>query len=129
LRFGVMSDWFEVYGADTEFSCRLWELARGWPPLPTTGPDDTGGWTRPGLLITYADRIDRAQHAVQASFRVDFDGVRAMAARVSGEHVDQSSVFRGTRAEGADPVEIACGTARECAEAAVEWFRRQLDSC
>jgi hypothetical protein len=49
-----------------------------------------------------------------------------MAARVSGEHVDQGSFFRGTRPEGDDPVEIACGTARECAEAAADWFRGQL---
>jgi hypothetical protein len=63
---------------------------------------------------------------VQASFRVDFDGNRAMAARVASEHVDQGSLFGGERPEGDDPVQLASGSPHDCAAAAADWFRRQL---
>src|SRR4051794_20180942 len=100
VAFGVVSDWFEVDGAEDEFLSHLRQHAHRWPPMSRTRPVDTGGWTRTGFLITYADRIDRAHRAVQASFRVDFDGNRAMAARVASEHVDQGSLFAGERPEG-----------------------------
>lgn len=102
------------------------EQAGRWRPLTTTGPLDTGGWTRPGFLITYADRSDRDHSAVQASYRVDFDRGRALAARVASQHVDQGSFFGGEQPEGDDPVELASGTPAECADAAAAWFYGQL---
>jgi hypothetical protein len=104
----------------------LRERARRWPPMASTRPLDTGGWTRPGFLIAYADRSDRDHPAVQTSYRVDFDGVRALAARVASEHVDQGSFFGGEQPEGDHPVELASGSPAECADAAAAWFHRQL---
>jgi hypothetical protein len=122
-----MAAWFDVEGAEESvFVRQLQRQAGSWPSIATTGPLDTGGWLRPGFLITDADRVDRGQHVVEASFRVDFDGRRAMAAQVASEHVDQGSFFSGERPEGDDPVELASGGPGECAVAAAEWFWRQL---
>jgi hypothetical protein len=124
----VVDDWFEVDGADGAFLAHLREQARDWPPMPATRPIDTGGWWREGFLITYADRSNEEHTAIVESFRVDFDGTRARAARVASEHVDQGGFFSLERPEGDDPVEIASGTPVECADAAAAWFRRQLGS-
>lgn len=123
-----MDDWFEVDGADDDFIGQLRELARDWPAMATTRPNNTGGWRRDGSLITYADRSDAEHAAIVASFRVDFDGNRALAARVASEHVDQGSFFSSERPEGDHPVQIASGTSVQCARAAAVWFHAKLAS-
>lgn len=69
---------------------------------------------------------DPKANAIEDSFRVDFDGSRALAARVSPEHIQEGSLLTGERPEGDPPVEIAAGTPDECAAAAASWYRRQL---
>ena len=124
-----MDDWFEVEGAEEdEFLRELRSRARSWPSIPTTEPIDTGGWLRTGFLITYADRDDAEHRAVLASFRVDFDGTRALAARVSPGYVEVGSFFGELRPEGDEPVELCSGSPRECGAAAAEWFQRRLTS-
>jgi hypothetical protein len=118
--------WFEVDGAEGAFLVQLRARARDWPAIATTRPDDTGGWWQDGLLITYADRSNTQHTAIVESFRVDFDGTRALAARVASEHVQEGSFFRLERPEGDDPVEIASGSPPECADAAADWFRCRL---
>lgn len=119
-------DWFEVEDGGGDFLARLREQARRWPALPGTTAEDTFGWQRSEGLITYADVVDHARHRVTASYRVDYDGERVLAARVSGEHVDQWSLFGPTLPEGDDPVELARGGPVECADAAAAWYLERL---
>ena len=60
------------------------------------------------------------------SFRVDYDGHVALAARVASEHVDQGGLFGNERPEGDEPAELARGGAADRAQAAAAWFRQQL---
>ena len=78
--------------------------------------------------FTYADRSNAQHTAIVDSFRVDFDGTRALAARVASEHVDQGSLFGDERPEGDEPVVLASGTPIECADAAAAWFQQHLAS-
>jgi hypothetical protein len=121
-------EWFEIEGAGHEaFVAALRARAARWPRGARTPPVNTGGWVmEDGSLITYADVSDVEQHAIVDSFRVDFDGVRALAARVSPAHVQEGSLLSSDRPEGALPEEIAMGGPEECATAAAAWYARQL---
>jgi hypothetical protein len=120
-------EWFQVGDAEaSEFVLALRSHAVLWPSSPSTLPANTGGWLGPRFLITYADRIDPERNAVIESFRVDYDGAVALAARVASEHVDLGGLFGSERPEGDEPTELARGGAADCAQAAAAWFCRQL---
>ncbi|MDA0179396.1 hypothetical protein OJ997_03735 [Solirubrobacter phytolaccae] len=121
-------DWFEVWPRCEAFLARLREHARVWPDLRATVREGTGGWFRDDFVITYADVDDVDVHAVARSYRVDFDGQRALAAEVESEQVDLGNLFKPDEIypDGDDPVEIAHGTPEECADAAAAWYLEQL---
>lgn len=121
-------EWFEVEDAGHEaFVAALRACAASWPPREGTTPVDAGGWVMDdGFLITYADVSDPTQNVILDSFRVDFDGTRALAARVSSEHVQTGSLLTSDRPEGDSPVELATGDPEECAAAAAAWYHRQI---
>ena len=122
-------EWFEVEveGAGHEaFVTALRASAASWPPSARTSPANTGGWVQDGFVITYADVNDTEANVIVNSFRVDFDGTRALAARVTPSHVDQGSLFGSDRPEGLEPVELSGTGPDECAAAAATWYRRRL---
>lgn len=121
-------EWFEVEAAGHEgFVAALRACAASWPRIDRTRPVDTGGWVMDdGSLITYADLSHPTRDLILESFRVDFDGTRALAARVASEQVQNGSLLTGDRPEGDSPVELATGDPEACAAAAAAWYQRRL---
>ncbi len=124
--FEISSEKPDAIVAFAEFAQALSSAAAAWPALPNFGPLHTGGWDRTSFVIVYADRS--RDGVIRASFRVDFDGTRALAACVAAGHVDQGSLFGPHFPEGDRPFELAAGSGQACATEAADWFFERLSS-
>jgi hypothetical protein len=123
--------WFQMEGpAELEFVSILRQHAEAWPWSRETRPIDTGGWVRPGYVIVYADRCDRAKKVITGCFRVDYDyeRKRVEGARIWPEDVERGRVVELDQPDGGErPKSLAAmGSPRKCADAAALWFRSQL---